>query len=313
MTDLLTVSQVLREQDNIEILTHHYPDGDTLGSAYALCGILQNMGKNARVITSGTVAGKYEFLSEGVKKQEFERKFVVSVDVAAPTLLGENQQEYENIIDLCIDHHGTNSINAKAKYVEETSAAASEIIYELAKVMDAEITVPIANAIYTGVSTDTGCFRYTNTTHRSHLIAAEMMASGADWQDINTAMFEMKTRAKLELERMVYRTLEYFYDGRVAVIYTTLEMQEKAGIGDDEVEGLASIPRRIEGVLLGITMREKENGVFKISVRSNKGANAAEFCQIFGGGGHAAAAGCTVEGSLEEVKAKLIEAAEKLV
>ncbi|MBR3972256.1 MAG: DHH family phosphoesterase [Ruminococcus sp.] len=313
MISLLSVAQILKEKDNVEILTHHYPDGDTLGSAYALCLALQLLGKNARVITSGTPAKKYDFLKEGVKEQEFNCKFVVSVDVAAPSLLGENREKYENIIDLCIDHHKINSIEAKGKFVDAEAAAAGEIIYRLLKEMNVELTPGIASCIYTAVSTDTGCFRYSNTTPETLRIAAELMGITPHWHRINTVMFEMKSKEKLRLERMVYKTLEYFCEGKCAVIYTTLKMQQESGVPDGELEGLASIPRQIEGVLLGITMKEKEEGVFKVSVRSNEDINAAEFCARFGGGGHNAAAGCTVEGTLEEAKAKLIEAAEEIL
>lgn len=309
MASLSTVAEILSTKNNIEILTHHYPDGDTLGSAYALCLMLQSLGKNAKVITSGSVARKYDFLKKDVDMQEFSREFVVSVDVAAPSLLGENQQEYEDIIDLCIDHHGTNSINAKESYIDANAAATGEIIYELSKEMGIGLTRQMASCIYTGISTDTGCFRYSNTTACTHLIAAELMAVTPDWHQINTEMFEVKTKEKLNLEKMVYKTLEYSCDGKCALIYTTLEMQEKAGITDDEMEGLASIPRQIEGVLLGITMREKADGTFKISVRSNKDVSASDFCTRFGGGGHKAAAGCTIEGDLETVKEKLLSAA----
>lgn len=313
MTDLKTVAEILKAQDNIEILTHHYPDGDTLGSAYALCLALQSMGKNARVVTSGIVAHKYDYLKSSMQMQIFDAEFVVSVDVAAATLLGDNQSEYEGKIDLCIDHHGTNSLKSRHIYVEAEAAAAAEIIYALIIEMGVEITPEIANCIYTGISTDTGCFRYTNTTPRTHRIAAELMSLGADWQTVNAKMFEIKSREQLRLERMVYRTLDYFCDGKVALIYTTMDMLKDAGIRDDEVEGLASIPKSIEGVLLGITMREKEDGSFKISVRSNEGANAAEFCGLFGGGGHPAAAGCTVFGDLDTVRERLISAAKGIL
>ena len=313
MINLLSVAQILKEKDNYEILTHHYPDGDTLGSAYALCLMLQSMGKNARVITSGTPSAKYDYLRNGVKEQDFQREYVVSVDVAAPSLLGENQEQYEGIIDLCIDHHRTNSIEAKEKFVDADSASACEIIFTLSKAMDIALTPEMAACIYTGVSTDTGCFRYSNTTPETLRIAAELMEITPDWFRINTVMFEMKSKEKLRLERMVYKTLEYFCEGKGALIYTTLEMQEEAGVPDGELEGLASIPRQIEGVLLGITMKEKEKGVFKVSVRSNEEVNAAEFCAVFGGGGHNAAAGCTVEGTLEEAKGKLIKAAQEIL
>ena len=121
----------------------------------------------------------------------------------------------------------------------------------------------------------------------------------------------VKTREKLALERWVNDTMQFCADDACAIIYTTLEMCEKLGVGDDEMEGLASIPRQIEGVKMGITMREKEGGVFKISVRTNDGIDASAFCKRFGGGGHPAAAGCAIEGDLETVKQKLIEAAEE--
>ena len=313
MTDLKTAAELLKSKDNFEILTHHYPDGDTLGSAYALCLSLQSMGKNARVVTSGVPAHKYDFLKDSMKMQSFEREFVVSVDVAAPSLLGENLEEYGEIIDLCIDHHGTNSMQATDIYVEAQAAASAEIIYNLILELGCEITPEIANCIYTGISTDTGCFRYSNTTSRTHEIAADLMSKGADWQKINAVMFEIKSKEQLHLERMVYRTLEYHCNGKMALIYTTLDMLKGAGIRDDEVEGLASIPKQIEGVLLGLTLREKEDGTFKISARTNEGANAAEFCGLFGGGGHPAASGCTIAGDLDTVKSRLIKAAESLL
>ncbi len=313
MTELKKISELLKSKDNFEILTHHYPDGDTLGSAYALCLALQSMGKNARVVTSGLPAHKYDFLKDSMEMQIFEREFVVSVDVAAASLLGENKAEYEGIIDLCIDHHGTNSIEASERYVDADCAAAAEIIYELLLELGAEITPEIANCIYTGVSTDTGCFRYTNTTPKTHKIAAETMEKGADFKKINAEMFEIKSREQLRLERMVYHTLEFHCDGKMALIYTTIDMLREAGIRDDEVEGLASIPKQIEGVLLGLTLREKEDGTFKISARTNDGANAAEFCGLFGGGGHPAASGCTISGDLETVKARLINAAKVIL
>jgi phosphoesterase RecJ-like protein len=172
--------------------------------------------------------------------------------------------------------------------------------------MNIDITKQIADCLYTGVSTDTGCFRYTNTTADTLRIAADLLELGADNVFINKVMFETKTKKKIALEREIYDTIEYCCDDKCAIISVTSEMKKKLGVGDDELEGLASIPRQIEGVLVGITMRERDEGGFKVSVRSDSHVNAAEFCARFGGGGHAAAAGCTVKGSLEEAKARLI-------
>lgn len=303
----------LLEHDNFEILTHAYPDGDTLGSGFALCLALQQLGKNARVITTD-VPKSFAFLQEGIVGQEFEAEAIVSVDVADERLLGENRGKYEGKIDVCIDHHATNKVNAPIKFVNDGAAATCEMIDFLLREMNVNITREIANNLYTGISTDTGCFRYTNTTPLTHEIAAMLMdgEEGCDTDYINKVMFETKTRKKLALEREIYDTLEFFANDRGALIAATLDIQNRVGVEDGELEGLASIPRQIEGVEIGITLREKKPNDFKISVRADeKVINAAEFCSRFGGGGHAAAAGCSIKGSLEEVKARLIAAAEE--
>ena len=179
--------------------------------------------------------------------------------------------------------------------------------------MNIKITQDIANCLYTGISTDTGCFRYTNTTAETMRVAASLMDFGCNTAYINKAMFETKSKNKIMLERAVYDTMKYCANGRCAIIHTTIEMIERLGIGDDEMEGLASIPRQIEGVLMGITMREKQKDFFKISVRTNENINASDFCAQFGGGGHPAAAGCTIEGDLATVTEKLVKAAEKFL
>lgn len=313
MITLSEVATLLNENDNFHILTHRYPDGDTLGCGFALCYALRTLGKNANVKVCGKVPSKFSYLVENYVEQDFVCDFVVSVDVAAPSLLGEYEEEYADKIDLCIDHHGSNSIKADNIFVDASCAAASEIIYVLIKQMDCEITKEIADCIYTGISTDTGCFCYSNTTAQTHRIAAEVIELGCDNREINRINFETKSRAKLKMERMVYDTMEFYCGGKCAIIYTTLAMQKALCAGDDEMEGLASIPRQVEGVLMGITMREKEDGTFKVSVRTNDGINASEFCARFGGGGHPAASGCSIKGDLQTVKYMLIRAAEEVL
>lgn len=312
MMNLYEIARYLEAHDYYEILTHAYPDGDTLGSGFALCLALQQTGKKARVITTG-VPSKFAYLKDGVSEQSFDAKTIISTDVAADSLLGSNTEKYVGRIDICIDHHGSNSLTAKHKFVDKYAAANCEIIYKLLQRMGVKITKEIANCLYTGISTDTGCFRYTNTTAETMRVAASLMDFGCDTAYINKAMFETKSKEKIQLEHAVYDTISYCAGGRCAVIYTTLDMVKRLGIGDDEMEGLASIPRQIEGVLMGITMREKEDGFFKISVRTNGDINASDFCAQFGGGGHPAAAGCTIEGGLESVKARLVEAAERFL
>lgn len=310
--NLYEIARYLEAHDHFEILTHAYPDGDTLGSGFALCLALQQMGKNARVITTN-IPSKFLYLLNGVKQQIFDAETIVSTDVAADSLLGSNMGKYAGRVDVCIDHHGSNTFTAKHKFVDGTAAANCEIIYRLLLKMDVKITEEIANCLYTGISTDTGCFRYTNTTAETMRVAASLMELGCDTAYINKVMFETKSKEKIQLEHAVYDTIKYCADGKCAIICTTLDMLKQLDVGDDEMEGLASIPRQIEGVLIGITMREKEGGFFKISVRTNDNINASDFCSQFGGGGHPAAAGCTIEGNLETVRNKLIIAAEKFL
>ncbi len=304
------VAQILLKHDNFEILTHNYPDGDCLGCGYALCEALQQIGKHARVITTD-LPKRFVFLADNVEEQEFEAEYIVSVDVADEKLLGCNKEKYEGRIDLVIDHHGSNNIPCEQKYVDAESAAAGEIIYELISELGAVMTRSIANWIYTAISTDTGCFRYTNTSSRTLRTAAQLLDFGCDFGTINKIMFETKSRRTVQLEREILENMRFCCSDKCAIIYTTLEMVE--GMGDDETEGLASIPRRIEGVEMGITVREKPNGEYKISVRTTDNIDACEFCKRFGGGGHRAAAGCTLHGTLEDVIAQLVSAAEETV
>ena len=276
---------LLSEHDNFKILTHSYPDGDCLGSGYALAFILRKLGKKANVAVDGKLPSKFTYLVKNYEEQDFEPEYIVSVDVAAPTLLGESVMEGVDHIDLCIDHHGTNSLTADNRYVDSTAAAAAEIIYQLTELLNVGLDDDIAGGIYTGISTDTGCFVYTNTTPRTHQIAAAVM-SYCDWRMINSINFVIKSRAKVKMERMIYKTMEFYAGGKCAIVYTTLAMCEA-------------------------TMREKAGGVFKVSVRTNDNIDAAEFCKQFGGGGHPAASGCSIEGDLETVKRKLIDAAEE--
>lgn len=308
MNSLRDAADFLLSRDNFEILTHDYPDGDTLGSGYALCLALQKLGKRARVVTT-RLPKDFEFLTEGVLEQDFTAETVVSVDVADEKLLGSNKSAYEGRIDLCIDHHHSNRVTAPVRYVDGGAAANCEILFELFKLMGVAVDNRIATCLYTGVATDTGCFKYGNTTSRTLRIAADLLDCGVDAPPINKAMFDTKTKQKIALERELYSAIDYSCGDRCAIIAVTQEMMRRLGVGDDDLEGLASLPRQIEGVLIGMTMREKEDGTFKVSVRTDRSVDASALCAKFGGGGHHEAAGCSVRGSLEEARARLRQAA----
>ena len=295
-------ADTLKGADNILILSHLSPDGDTLGSAYALCRALRALGRRARVECSDELPAKYGYIVDGMEPCAFEPSLVVSSDIATEKLLGEKLECYAGHIALCIDHHPSNSRYAAFTLLDPTAAATCEIVYDVINKLGVNIDKYIADCIYTGLSTDTGCFRYSNTRPRTLRTAALMMEKGADAARINKEMFETMSRNRLAAETMILRTLEYHFGGRVAVVYVTQEIVAQSGVNENELEGVPSMPARIEGVLAGVTVKEKQDGVYKISVRTNGGLNASDICARLGGGGHAKAAGCSVSGTLAEVK-----------
>lgn len=307
-------AKLLLSWNNIEILTHQSPDGDTLGSGYALACALKEKGKNVRAITCEEIVGNFAFLKDGLKTDEdFVCEKVVSVDVATPSLLGVNREKYENIIDLCLDHHVTNDMEATYKYVDSESAAAGEIVLKLIDALGVEIDKHIANCLYTAIATDTGCFKYSNTTGDTLRAAARLLDLGCDSQMINYTFFELTTRKRVELEKYIYDTMEFYCGGKCAVIYITCDIVNKLQLTDDDMGGIESIPRRIEGVRLGLTIKEKAENLCKISARTNGDVSANEFCKNFGGGGHAAAAGCAINENIQKVREMIISKAEEVL
>lgn len=301
-------ADILKAHDNILILVHGHPDGDTLGCGYSLCRALVSMGKKAVVSCSDIIPEKYSYLSKGIEKVSFTPEFIVAVDVADTALLGKKNEElYADKIDLCIDHHGSNRLFAKQTLLDDKAAAACEIMLEVIKALGVEITTEIADCIYTGLSTDTGCFRYSNVTPRTMRMGAEMIEAGADNAAINTIMFETKTKTYVALEKMCLAGMETYFDERFALITVTQEMFRLSGSDESECDAIASLPRQIEGVVIGATLREKPDGSFKVSMRTHAPADASAICARMGGGGHIRAAGCQLEGPLENAKTVLMK------
>ena len=307
MMMLESAAKTLLSKDKILILTHRSPDGDTIGSGYALAMALRKLGKSVKVDCTDPFPEKYSYFTDKLEKLEFDEEFVVSVDIADTKLLGEKLSDYADKIDLCIDHHGSNTKYAKEYYVEASAAAAAQVIAKLIRLMNVEFDKDIANAIYTGITTDTGCFRYTNVTAETHRIAADMIDCGAESGMINRLMFETKSRSRLEIERRVMDSIQFYLDGRCAIAYATIDMMKESGAVDNDMEGVSSLPRQLEGVMAGITLREKNNGKFKVSVRTTDELDASAICANFGGGGHKAAAGCMITGTLNEAIEQIIE------
>lgn len=294
----------LKNADKILILTHVNPDGDTLGSGFALLRALLKMGKRARLINGDKINPKYNYLFENIEEDNFEPEFIMSVDVAERKLLGDEiSEKYGDKVDLSVDHHSTTRLFAKKTYCEPDSASCCEIIYLIIKALGVDIDKDIASCVYTGCSTDTGCFKYSNVTVRTHQIAAELISLGADHSRINERMFDTKSMNNIMLERMCLESLQSFAEGRVAVIVATQEMLKKSGTDKSALDAIKPLTRQIEGVKVGITVKEEESGAVGVSIRTDEDVDASAICAHFGGGGHVRAAGCELKGHTpDEVK-----------
>lgn len=313
LLDIQTVISRLLRHDRILLLCHKNPDGDTLGSAGALFHALKNLGKTVAVLCSDAIPEKYRYLQLGLFDGSFEPEYIVAVDVAGIQLFGDGVQPYSERVDLCIDHHPSNGGYADAMLLQGDAAATAEIMYDVLCAMNAEITPMIAECLYTGLSTDTGCFKFANTTARTHLVAARLIEAGADLVRLNGVLFESKTRSQLAIERLALENLTYYYDNRCAVVCLTREQIAQTGADATDIEGVTGIARAIEGVKVGITMRQQPSSSYKVSVRTVPGVDASAICSRLGGGGHKQAAGCEIMGSLENARAAILSEVERVL
>ncbi|MBQ7817089.1 MAG: bifunctional oligoribonuclease/PAP phosphatase NrnA [Oscillospiraceae bacterium] len=313
INNLITVQQAaeaLCAADNILLLCHKNPDGDTLGSAGGLMYALRKKGKICAVLCHDEIPQKYDFLGIDVFKGQFVPEFVVAVDVADTKLLGDNLREYHDNVDLCIDHHPSNTGYAKTVCLDGALPAAAQLVLQVVQAMDVEIDKDIANCLYTGLMTDTGCFKYAATTSATHIAAAKLLDAGAEHNFISTRFFMSKSRKTIELEKYALNTLEFLFDGRCALVVLDKDILEQTQAQPGDIDGISAMPRAIEGVDVGITIRQLSESSFKVSVRTGENANASEIASGLGGGGHTRAAGCEVMGNLESVKNAILREVE---
>ena len=303
----IEVAQWLLARDRFVILTHRRPDGDTIGSAAALCLGLRQLGKTAHVLVNAEVTPKYTHLLEGLTKVEaWAGDTVVSVDVAAFSMLPEPFKKY--FIALRIDHHENRETFSDNELVDPSAAACGDIVFDILQQMQVQLDMSLANALYTAVSTDTGCFRYANTTDHSYMVAAACAKAGGEIFAINQAIFDTNSLARLRIQGYLVANAQFLQDGKVAICPLPRAVEQELGATEDDLENISGFPRTIEGVNLAVTLREEANGRIKISARAVPGCEAAELCAKFGGGGHKGAAGASMDCSMDEAVAAIIAA-----
>lgn len=314
----MTLDEILKEikkAEKIVILTHESPDGDAVGSSLAMKLMLEELGKKSDVMIP-EYSRMFQFLpsaAEIKKDSEIEKyDLAISVDCANFKRMAKNQYFEKAKKTIVIDHHGSNNMYGDLNYVNPVSPACCEILAGMAEYFGIKISKDIGTCIMTGIITDTGGFRHLGITPDTFEYTAELIRLGVDIPDIYKRTMRTKTKANFELTKRVIDRMELLEDGKVSFTYITSQDELEVGAEPGDHEGLVDIGKDIEGVKVSAFIRQKDNeDAYKVSLRSEDDINVSDICFVFGGGGHARAAGALVQGNVEQVKEKLMKEIKK--
>ncbi len=301
----------LQSLEDVYILIHRSPDGDCIGSGYALHHLLKRIGIRSRVCCADPIPPMFDSITAGVVFEAFEAKSYISADVADRNLFGTLPQKDADIA-LCIDHHVSNTHYAERLHWDPDASAACEVLYALMQEMHLPLTEEIARCLYIGMATDTGCFQFSNAGAGCFAAVAEIKRQYPDlpYARLNRELFVLKSPGRIAMDSELMQNVRFSEDGRIALIYAPAAMYRDLHVSDDETDGIANLPMQIRGVEVGITVKQKDDGSYRISMRGGDRANVSEIAQHFGGGGHVKASGCSIfEGEPEAVCDMLTETA----
>ena len=310
---LSSICKVLREKERFLIACHENPEGDAIGSELALALALRKMGKTATVLNADPVPRNLLFLpgADTVVFREDGSNYDVAivVDCGSPDRTGKVEEELRKPPLLVnIDHHRTNGDRGELSLVDPEAAATGILVHEVLTTMGCEIDRDVAVNIYVAVLTDTGSFHYGNSSPEAFRVAGEMVRAGVDPWEVAEQVYETQSVSRLRLLGRVLSSLELSAGGRVASITTMLADLAEFDAGKDALEGFINYPRSVLGAEVAVSFREEAGGVFRVSFRSKGRIDVCAVATRFGGGGHRNAAGCSVPGTLAEVKRKVFEA-----
>lgn len=308
------IKEEINKAKDIIILTHENPDGDAIGSALAMYLTLKRLGKEVDVIIP-EFPKIFKFLpcSEEVKKEGKEENYdlAISVDVTGIKRLNGFARYFENAnVRIQIDHHQVNEMFADFNFVNPDSPACAQTLIFVIEKLGIDIDEKIGTCLLTGIITDTGGFQYEGVSAETFEFASWLLTKGVKVSNIYKKVLQTRTKANFELRKMVMDRMEFLDNGKVTFTYITFDDLEKVNAEAGDHEGLVEIGRDVEGVEVSIFLREIEGG-FKASLRSNEYVNVSDVCLTYNGGGHIRAAGCTILGTLEEAKEKIIKEVEK--
>lgn len=306
--DMQKIADVLTESQTMYIFPHMVADGDAMGACASLCSLMRRSGKKADIVMEDEIPDNLKFLNRDyVIYADTEtvlpkRDLCIALDCSNVDRFPKREHIFfgAGSRTACVDHHVTKSGFADINLVDPDAAATCELLYELYDFMNIELDQEAAEALYTGIVTDTGNFQYTNTTKKTHIITAELIGLGINKKDINITLYQSERLQKLKLHAMIMENMQTFCDGRVAMAYVTLAMYEKAGAKTSESDGINSTLRDIAGVEVAVFLREMHEHEIKVGFRSKNYVDVAEICVGLGGGGHKHAAGCAVLKTMDE-------------
>ena len=309
MSTLDNILEEINKANSIVILTYENPDGDAIGTGLALYNALKQYDKNPDIIIP-EYPRTFEFLpgtSEIKKESDIEKyDLAISVDCSTIKMLNGFSKYFENAnMKISIDHHSTNTMFGDINFVNPDAPACAQIMIFILEHFGIEITQDIGTCLLTGIITDTGGFKYSGVTAETFEFVAWLLNKGINVSKIYRQVLQIKTKAHFELNKIANNRLEFLEDGKIAYTYITMEDEESVNAESGDHEGIVENGRDIEGVEVSIFVRQTEKG-YKVSMRSNENVNVADVCLMFGGGGHPRAAGITMQGTLEQIKEKLL-------
>jgi phosphoesterase RecJ-like protein len=313
----VNIADIFKEKENIAVVAHVMPDGDSIGSMLALYNLLKRMGKNIDVYSSDVVPDVYSFLP-GISavKRQFEDKgkryeAVAVLDCGSMDRTGNfsNLQDMTEII-VNIDHHATNSAFGHINLIDTSASSTGELIFRIIKQMGVEILKDEACCLYTAILTDTGCFRYANTSQNTHNIAGELVSAGIDFGFIHSQIYNNYKYQDIKTLGKAVSSIELYCGGKIAFMHLLQADLEGFSLDEINTNDFINYARDINGVEAAAFAKEIREDEYKVSFRSKNIIDVRIVCEKYGGGGHIRAAGCTIKGNINEVKDTVINELE---
>lgn len=307
--------EFLMEHDHFLVVSHVQPDGDAVSSTLVVGWLLSCLGKNYVMVNEGPIPKRMEYLWQAeqirdLSAQPLDRKFdnVICVDCADFKRVGKTKELFAEGAELLnIDHHPTNDGYGTVNLIVPNAAATAEILFDLIEYMGLELTEPAATAIYTGLLTDTGGFRYSNTSPKVMAAASKLLEYGVDGPGLSELLLEQMTLPQLRLLTRALNGLQLSEDGKISWVTVSDDDLLAAGAVHEDMEGIVNYPRNIQGVEVGLLFKIMNENAVKVSMRSAGKVDVAKVAQSFGGGGHVRAAGARIEGTLEQIVPRVLE------